>query len=170
MFCPNCGQNIEIKQTYCRACGVDILDFSRVLIEQKGNTETAEKYLWGKRLGSFLSAAFFVLIFFFALTPLLPHPQSAIFLLLALLGIVSGIGGTLFFENRRLQKSLEKEVKKRRENISLQANSELQSNKLQNENRLLNETSFKPILSVTENTTELFYAERLKSKTSGELG
>lgn len=172
MFCPNCGQPIEIKQSYCRGCGVDVLDFSRILIEQKENVETTEKYLWRKRLASFLLTAFAVLIFFFALTPLLllPHPQAAIIILLTLLGFVGGIGGMLFFENRRLQNSLEKEVKKRRENIKVQANPQSQLNEVQSENRLLNELKFRPFSSVTENTTEFFTAEAVKRKTSGELG
>lgn len=165
MFCPNCGNKTQTEQSFCRDCGIEIDEISTALIKAKLK-DSSEKTGWIKRIGIFVLAAFFAGSIAFSIAAIIGNPFMSIFVFMFLFLIASGLLGNLIFENYKLRNLLKRREEIRAQKFEPSGQDQFNSPKI---NPQLRETTFEAIPSVTENTTELIYAERLKPKTSGEL-
>jgi hypothetical protein len=165
MFCPNCGTKNDVQQSFCRSCGMELKDVLQSLSKIEGfkiaNTE------WLKKLGIFTIGGFAGLIICLFLVLVFSSIRldlgSALVVTMILFGITLGVLTVNLFNNFELKNLLKS--KSKRENLP----GPLQFERLHT-NKQLNESSFEPIPSITESTTELIYMEKIKPKTSGELG
>jgi hypothetical protein len=164
MFCPNCGTKNEIKQRFCRSCGIELKEFLQGLsrLEKLDITNTD----WLKKLGVFslgcFSAAIICLLCVLIFSSLRLDLGSALVFMMVLFGIALGWLAIFLFDNYELKNAL----KSTREPENYLPPTHIER---WNTNKELPESSFEPIPSVTEPTTELFFAGKVKRKTSGEL-
>lgn len=166
MFCPNCGQKTNYEQIYCRSCGAEFGEIthkmSKFFADSEGKTD------WFKRGGLFFIGVVFSSILFFLLLLLLDSMRLGgdrsifilLFLFMSLSAILIGLISVLYFEKRQ-QKKTKRELAKDKNFVSPLIEK-------RHTNRELNESTFAPIGSVTDSTTELF-ATKIP-RTSGELG
>lgn len=164
MFCPNCGEKIIFEQIYCRSCGIAIGEMQQKMSEFL--TDSVKKVDWLKRIGLFSIGTIFSGIVIFAsilfANAFRLAPGVLIFFFMALFALLMGFISVLYFEKNKFKKQKSETI----ENKDYVKHT-IESWKT---NRKLNESSFQPIESVTDNTTELFTAAPLRRKTSGELG
>lgn len=167
MFCPNCGQKTNFEQVYCRSCGAELSETSHKMSKYYADSE--EKVDWFKRIGLFSigTLASFILVFSVmailialriggdGLSPLL-------FLLVGLTALLSGTVPVLYFEGKQ-SKKLKKEFARDKTFTSV-------SLETKTTGKMLNESTFTPIGSVTDSTTEIFTSKIPRTQTSGELG
>jgi len=171
MFCPNCGNKIETGQSFCRTCGVELGKSLQILTTN--GSKAIEKTDWLKRMGLFSLGAIggigVATLFVFLIAGILRLSQEfGLFSFMILSVIIWGVIAVMFFEkykpkNKRPQESEDKSADKEGYLPPYRA-------ELWKTNRQLKESTFEPIPTVTEHTTELFYSERGRPKTSGELG
>lgn len=161
MFCPNCGEKIVFEQVYCRSCGMGIGEMSQSL--SKYQAELEGKTDWLKRIGLFsigiVSGLILLFVFIVFARGFRLSENAGIFFLFSLIAVLSGIISVLFFEKSKPKKA-KSEVIENKNYIKPAVESWKTS-------KQLDESSFQPIGSVTDNTTELFTAK--VRRTSGEL-
>lgn len=164
MFCPNCGQKANLEQVYCRSCGVGLGETSHKL--SKFYSELEEKIDWFRRAGLFstglvLAGTLFAL-FSIAINEMQLGKLLSLLVVCSVPAVLAGVVFVLYYE-----KIHSKKVKKELIEDKNLAPPIIETRMT---NRQLNESSFQPIGSVTENTTELFVAKIHQARTSGELG
>lgn len=162
MFCPNCGTKNEIQQSFCRSCGMELKNIAQTLSKNAGlKIEDSD---WLKKLGVFTIGSFSALIICLltiaVFSSLRLNIGSAFVFMMVLFGLTLGYLSVILFDKHQLKKAM----KTKAENYLAP-----QQIERWNTNKQLIESSFEPIPSVTENTTDLFYVEKLKPKTSGDL-
>lgn len=168
MFCPNCGQETNLEQTYCRSCGAEIREPSYKVSKHDADLEV--KTDWLKRAGLFsigiINSFALIIIAMIILRAFdMGGDRGLPFLLLLLMSLTAILAGTvsvLYFEKTQSGK-LKKRLTKGKKLVP--ALFEQKSTR-----KKLNESSFQQINSVTDHTTELFTSKISRIKTSGELG
>lgn len=158
MFCPNCGNKTEFEQVFCRFCGLDV---SAVFLNLPQSRATSKRFIkWLKRSGALLFGllgglmiALFSLAFIRGVLRFSEDAALTFFVMMSI--FLTGITTALIFESRANSKK-----RKKKGSIFL-TNPHPQNH--------LNESTFEPVPSVTEKSTDLLYVERLKPKISGGL-
>jgi zinc-ribbon domain len=172
MFCPNCGTKTEAGQKYCRACGLSVEKLAGLISEQlpagalEGSTPEEVAQLLRRKRGverllvgiGLTGATVFVLAIIWALVFKIiiekgEWLQGGIFLGFILAGVVAL---ALVFYRESVMNSLAAR------GVSDEAAKKLEGATATS--KLLPETSFEPIPTVTEHTTELLAAERKGSR------
>jgi len=160
MFCPNCGANNSTEQKFCRSCGLNLEKTAETLLEQIPSAESAKLFKRERNLEKFGSIAFggFGLVILTAI--------SAIIYLIITKMILTGssvFGGILliaflvFAALTLAYVGFNEDLKERKQKANPSLKSELTEK--QETEKLLEEKYFEPVPSVTENTTDLLYAE-----------
>ena len=165
MFCPTCGTKNDIQQSFCRTCGMELKEVLQTLSKNEGfKIEDSD---WLKKLGVFTIggfAAFIICLLTIAVFSSLSFPiGAALIFLMILFGLTLGFLSVTLFDKHQLKNAIK--AQKNDENYLTP-----QQIERWHTNKQLNESSFEPIPSITEPTTELFFSGRRKPKTSGELG
>lgn len=169
MFCPNCGANNTTEQSFCRSCGLNLEPTAESLLEQIPSAESANLLRHERNLQKFgdIAMAGLGLV-------LLTGVGAIIYVIFNQLiwsgkNIFAGvlfIGFIIFAVLTLAYVILKEDLKERK-----QKTNPALANKTggpRDTAKLLEEKPFEPIPSVTENSTELLFAER-KPKTSGDL-
>jgi len=165
MFCPNCGANNSTEQKFCRSCGLNLELSAKSLVEQLPNSQNAnfikqtqqvEKFgnfaLGG--LGIVLVAAISAIIYIIFSKMILTGANVLVGILLIAFLIFAMLSLVFVFFNESL--------KERKAKINPAFADELTGAK--NPGKLLEEKHFEPVPSVTENSTELLFAENKTRK------
>ncbi len=165
MFCPNCGANNSTQQKFCRSCGLNLEKSAESLVEQMPSAQSAnlmrrEKAI--ERFGNFALGGLgvvgiigFATLLWILVTKFLVTGTSifAAVLLIAFL-IFASLSLIFVVFNESLKE------KKAKTNPALP--NELTTAK--DTGKLLEEKHFEPVPSVTENSTELLFAENKTRK------
>ena len=165
MFCPNCGANNSTEQKFCRSCGLNLERTAESLIEQMPSAESAKLLKRERNLEKFGNIAFggFGVVLFIAIL-------SIIYLIITKV-ILSGnsvFGGILliafivFAALTLAYVAFNEDLKERKQKMNPMLKNELSEKK--DTAKLLEEKPFEPVPSVTENTTDLLYAEQKTRK------
>jgi zinc-ribbon domain len=160
MFCPNCGANNSTEQKFCRSCGLNLEKTAETLLEQIPSAESAKLLKRERNLEKFGN------VVFTGFGVVLVTAVGAMIYLIITKVILSGnsvFGGILLvaflvFAILMLAYVVFKEdlkEKKQKANPTLQ--NELSEKR--ETGKLLEEKPFEPVPSITENTTDLLYAE-----------
>ena len=165
MFCPNCGTRNDVQQSFCRTCGLELKEVLQGLSKIEGlNLVDSD---WLRKLGIFtiggLAALLICLLTIAVFSSLQLNIGAAFIFMMILFGITLGFLSITLVDKYQLKKA---------QNGKNDEKNYLSPRQIErwNTNKQLNESTFEPIPSVTESTTELFYVEKMKPKTSGELG
>ena len=165
MFCPNCGANNSTEQKFCRACGLNLEKSAESLIEQMPSAQTANLLRHEKaieRFGNFalgglgvvglvaVTAGLYVLVTKFIITG--TNIFAAVLLISFFVFAFLSLIFVVFNET----------LKEKKQKINPGLSTELTEPK--NTGKLLEEKLFEPAASVTENSTELLYAENRTKK------
>jgi len=165
MFCPNCGANNSTEQKFCRACGLNLEKSAESLIEQMPSAQTANLLRHEKaieRFGNFalgglgvvglvaVTAGLYVLVTKFVITG--TNIFAAVLLISFFVFAFLSLIFVVFNET----------LKEKKQKINPGLSTELTEPK--NTGKLLEEKLFEPAASVTENSTELLYAENRTKK------
>jgi len=160
MHCPGCGTKISGAQQFCRACGLDLEQVSRLLAAQilasprelQGKGQMIEK--WGSNLLLGSLGLLYVALCWIIIDQVIIGGGQAL-AGLALLMILTGItlGSALKSYASFLRKSLDKQEPLRSTGIGSP----------EDEMKLLPNSKVVSVSSVTEHTTELLMAEGNRS-------
>ncbi len=169
MYCPNCANKIENEQKFCRQCGLKINAIVQIVSEQNPDNEIfvlqKRKEIFDKLgissliiLASIgISFLFFKIVYYKMILlgeNVLYWSGFLAFLLFGLLAVFF-FNYPKFFMNEKLLELKEKlSESKDSEKVTIGADTR----------KLLDESSFEPIPSVTENSTELLHIEQKKRK------
>lgn len=164
MFCPNCGQKTNYEQVYCRSCGAELGETSHKMSKYYADLEG--KTDWLKRIGLFsiglISNVILILGFMIFSQAFRLRSDAAIIFFMLMSCLLTGFVSVLYFEKKR--------SKKVKREFAQDNNFAPHLIEIRKSNRELNESTFQPIGSVTDHTTELFTAKIPRTRTSGELG
>lgn len=163
MFCPNCGANNKIEQSFCRSCGLKLDAVLRAITDQVPTKEYAKlqkrKDLFEK-LGVFslsISAVIAIGLFF----------SKVVYYKMILFGtdilywagftalVVFGLLSVFFFNYTKLFMNVEKA-----NNRMLNEKERTDSDSSSATNKLLSDGIIEPIPTITEKTTGLLSAKR----------
>lgn len=160
MYCPNCGANNKKHQNYCRYCGLHLPDIEKLFLnqlvfgeetKQQKSLRTVGKFVEYIALLLFISTIVGVFIWFYygdvAGRNLLRFALVSYFSVLAIRKIVGHL-------ERRSLKNNKRRV----------ASSDAEQFEVRKTDKLIEEKPFSPIPSVTENSTELLFAEGTSRK------
>ena len=167
MFCPNCASKVQLKQSFCRSCGLKLDDIFQVVGRQlptKENAKLQKRQDLFEKLG-FISLSGFGIVGLALLFSEIIYYKMILFgaNVLFFSGltafVVFGLLALFFFGYPRFfgdSKSVNfRSSESTGENPKVTA-------------KLLEEKTFEPVPSVTEQTTNLLFVES-KRKTSGKL-
>lgn len=166
MFCPNCGANNTIEQKFCRSCGLNLEQTALSLLEQIPSAEGAsllkrERML--EKFGTVASGAFGLAlltaiggIIYVVLTKMVLSGTNFWAGILFIFFIVSAAFLLAYVV-------LNESLKEKKKSLRTLGKDELQKGKTTG--NFLEEGHFEPAAaSVTENTTDLLYAENKTRK------
>ena len=163
MFCPNCGENNKIEQSFCRSCGLKLDAVLRAISEQiptKDYAKLQKRKDWFEKLGIFSSSVSAVIAIGLFLS-------KVIYYKLILFGadvlywsgftalIIFGLLSVFFFNYPKLFMNLEKANKH-----MLNEKEPAVSDSANATNKLLPDGVMEPIPTITEKTTGLLSAKR----------
>jgi hypothetical protein len=165
MYCPNCANNIETDQKFCRYCGLKIGSIVQIVNEQNPDNEFL---VLQKRKESFEKLGVFALVCFGSIGisylfykiiyyKMILFGENVIFWSAVLAFIIFGLAAVFFFNypkffmNEKLSALKEKMAESETNQISIPTG------------KLLSESRFEPA-SVTENSTELLAVENKTRK------
>lgn len=165
MFCPSCGANNTTEQKFCRGCGFNLEQTALSLLEQIPSAQSADllkKERMLEKFGNFASGAFGL--------ALLTAVGGIIYVILTKLVLSgtnfwSGLLFIFFIISAGLLLTyvvLNESLKEKKKKLAPMRTDELREGKITG--NLLEEGHFKPAMSVTENTTDLLYAEKRTRK------
>jgi hypothetical protein len=163
MFCPNCGANNSTDQKFCRACGLNLEKSAESLLEQlqKASFSREENFL--EKLGTI---GFFGLatVYLVAIS-LLSYVVFNKFVLSGetekiIFGVVL-IAGFIFATLMLAYVALNEILNEKKGKSSPVSPKEIEK---KDTAKLLEEKPFEPVPSVTEDSTELIYAENKTRK------
>lgn len=165
MFCPNCGANNTTEQKFCRACGLNLEQIALSLLEQIPSAESAGLLKREQNLEKFGSIAFggfgimlltgIGAIIYFIFTKMILSGNS-VFGGILLIAFIIFAALTLSYI------VLKEDLKERKQKTNPSLKNELTEKR--DTAKLLEDEVFEPIPSVTENTTDLLYAEQKTRK------
>ncbi len=165
MFCPNCGNVTKTNQSFCRSCGMELGVISEELSKLYDTPNENSDYF--KKFGIISVGLLIGMIITFLLVVLVRKELHLtdniayvvfVFLSMFLWAIISMM-------------LIEKHLSKKKKPQNKELNEYLPPNQVESwkSGKQLNESTFNPISSVTEPTTELIYAKKPQLQTSGEL-
>jgi zinc-ribbon domain len=163
MFCPNCGNVTQASQSFCRSCGMELGVISEELSKLYDIPNAGSDYF--KKFGVISVGMLIGMVITFLLVILVrkelhltdnPAYVFFVFLSMFLWTIISIL---------LIDKHLSKKKKPQNEEKTLSPN-QVEHWK---SGKHLNESTFVPISSVTESTTELIYIKKPTLQTSGDL-
>ncbi len=162
MFCPNCNSKNSTDQKFCRRCGLNLEEINQNLMKQLESSDVKKKSVAIERLGTvgtigLLGMGVFAVLFLMYLVIfrfILSGSTESIVLGAMLLAFLIFASITLSYV---ILTEMKKENKLKNKHLDFSSDS-----------RLLEEKPVEPIISVSENTTELLF-EKIKPRTSGEL-
>ena len=160
MFCPNCGANNSTEQKFCRSCGLNLEGTAASLLEQIPSAESANLLRYEKlveRFGNFALGGLGVVILFGVtiliytiIEKFLAGGTNIYFAILTVGFIVFAFLSLIFV-------IFNESLKEKKAKINPTAQNQIESKT--NTAKLLEDKPFEPAASVTENTTDLLYAE-----------
>ena len=165
MFCPNCSAGNNTEQKFCRSCGLNLEQTALSLLEQIPSAESARLLKRRNNLEKFGTFAFggfgIVLltaigaIIYLIFTKFILSGNSVFAgILLTAFVIFAGLSIAYVFFNE--------DLKERKQRAGPTLNNEL--DRTFRTDKLLMENEFGPLPSVTENSTDLLYAENKTRK------
>lgn len=159
MFCPNCGANNTTEQKFCRSCGLNLEKTAESLLLQIPSAQSANLLKRERMLENFGSFAFggFGIVFLIGVGAII---YTIITKLLLKGNVFAGILLTAFIIFATLTLIyvvFAESIKEKKEKSKLRYNKEIEN--AGETAKLLEEKAVIPDLSVTENTTDLLYAE-----------
>ena len=160
MFCPNCGNETN-EQNFSRKCGLRIEKILKLLVEEiqeKEKTNVQKRDDLFRKLGfvslSLLFGVCFSFIFYLTVYYKFLLFGTETMTIIGLTAVIFlGLLSLIFY---RLPKFLDNK------NEKFSKNAEIEEEKITN--KLLSEGNFEPIVSVTENSTELLFIENKARK------
>lgn len=165
MFCPNCGANNSVEQKFCRSCGLNLEKSAESLIEQLPNAQNANLIKQTRaieKFGNFALGGFGVVlltaisaIVYLIFTKMILTGANVLAGVLIIAFLIFAILSLAFVYLNEAAKE-----KKAKTNSIL--NDELTGKR--ETGKLLEEKPFEPVGSVTENSTELLFAENKTRK------
>jgi hypothetical protein len=165
VFCPNCGANNSTEQKFCRACGLNLEKTAETLLEQIPSAESAKLLKRERNLQKFGSVVFggfglllligIVAIIYLIITKVILSGNSVF-------GGIMLIAFIIFAALSLAYVMFNEDLKERKQKANLNLKNELPEKR--ETGKLLEEKPFEPISSVTENTTDLLYAEQKTRK------
>lgn len=165
MFCPNCGAKNTTEQKFCRSCGLNLEQITFALLEQIASTESAELFKRQRSLEKFGNIAFggFATVFltaigvilYFILTQMILSGTNVFFGVLLVSFIVFAVLSLIYV-------IFNEDLKEREQKIYPTLAKEI--TETPETGKLLEENPFEITTSVTEETTELLYAENKTRK------
>ena len=165
MFCPNCGANNSTEQKFCRSCGLNLERTAESLLEQIPSAESVKLLKRERKLEKFGTIAFggFGLVILTGIGAII----YLIFTKMILTGenVFAGILLVAFMIFAALTLAyvvFNEDLKERKQKAKPTLQSELAD--ARDTGKLLEEKPFEPAASVTENTTDLLYAEQKTRK------
>lgn len=164
IFCPNCGANNNIEHNFCRFCSLHLQETTASLTAQLSSGKNAgqlKNLEWIKRLsdlstsGLFFSAVPAIIIYFYTVFTGTPYAGVKVFYALFVIFLV--LESVMFYLRRTNTLGYAEEMDRK---------SALTQNRLEKREtaKLPEEKSFVPAASITENTTDLLYAEQKTQK------
>lgn len=164
IFCPNCGANNNIEHNFCRFCSLHLQETTASLTAQLSSGKNAgqlKNLEWIKRLsdlstsGLFFSAVPAIIIYFYTVFTGTPYAGVKVFYALFVIFLV--LESVMFYLRRTNTLGYAEEMDRR---------SALTQNRLEKREtaKLLEDKPFEPAASITENTTDLLYAEQKTQK------
>jgi hypothetical protein len=165
MFCPNCGANNSTEQKFCRSCGLNLEKTAETLLEQIPSAESAKLLRRERNLQKFGNVAFggfgvvlltgIIAIIYLIITKVILSGNSVF-------GGIMLIAFIVFAALMLAYVVFNEDLKERKQNANPSLQNDLPE-KLET-GKLLEEKLFEPVSSVTENTTDLLYAEQKTRK------
>jgi hypothetical protein len=162
MHCPNCGKQTSTEQKFCRACGLSLDEFARLLTEQVPEArarllerqQRVERWL-GRVSGAFVAMFVFAIIVAVIWGVIIAKGQilGGLLLLTFIIGAVASL--SLVYYNESLKEKLGQPVAP---DPALPESAPT--------GKLLSESRFEPVPSVTERTTELLVTEERRGAES----
>ncbi len=164
IFCPNCGANNNIEHNFCRFCSLHLQETTASLTAQLSSGKNAgqlKNLEWLKRLsdlsssGLFFSAVPAIIIYFYTVFTGTPYPGIKVFYALFVIFLV--LESVMFYLRRTNTLGYADEMDRK---------SVLTQNRFEKREtaKLLEEKPFEPLMSVTENSTELLFVENKTTK------
>jgi uncharacterized membrane protein YvbJ len=160
MFCPNCGANNQAEQKFCRSCGLNLEKSAASLLEQipdAQNTDLIKQTQLVERFGNFALGGFGLVllagigtIIYFIFSKMILTGANVLAGILLILFLIFAVLSLIFVFFNESAKD-----KKYRTNPALLN----ESNEAKDGAKLLGEKHFAPVVSVTENSTELLFIE-----------
>jgi zinc-ribbon domain len=165
MFCPNCGNVTQTSQSFCRSCGMELGVISEELSKLYDIPTAGSDYF--KKFGVMSVGMLIGMVITFLLVVLVrkelhlsdnPAYVFFVFLSMFLWAIISIL-------------LIDKHLSKKKKPQNEEKNEYLPPNQVAHwkSGKQLNESTFVPISSVTESTTELIYIKKPTLQTSGDL-
>jgi len=165
MFCPNCGSNNSTEQKFCRSCGLNLEKSAESLIEQIPNAQNANLLKQTQQIekfGNFALGGFGVVlltavgaIIYFIFSKMILSGANVLAGILIIAFLIFAVLSLIFV-------ILNESAKEKKAKINPVLADELTGAK--DTGKLLEEKPFEPVSSVTENSTELLFAENKTRK------
>ena len=165
MFCPNCGSNNSTEQKFCRSCGLNLEKSAESLVEQMPNAQNPNLLKQTQQIekfGNFALGGFGVVlltavgaIIYFIFSKMILSGANVLAGILIIAFFIFAVLSVIFVILNESTKE-----KKAKKNPVLA--DELTGAK--DTGKLLEEKPFEPVSSVTENSTELLFAENKTRK------
>lgn len=166
MYCPNCGANNSTEQRFCRSCGLNLEKTNESLLEQSANLdiisdkkiskffETLGKLGFGGLIGAGAVGIIIVIITLIQKFVLSGQTDKIVVGLIFVAILILAILGLAYVIFQEYSKGKNKYA-----NAQMQV--QLEGKKT---DKLLEENSFEPVLSITENTTDLLLVKNKTNK------
>jgi len=165
MFCPNCSANNSTEQKFCRSCGLNLEKSAESLIEQIPNAQNANLLKQTQQIekfGNFALGGFGVVlltavgaIIYFIFSKMILSGANVLAGILIIAFFIFAVLSVIFV-------ILNESTKEKKAKINPVLADELTGAK--DTGKLLEEKPFEPVSSVTENSTELLFAENKTRK------
>ena len=165
MFCPNCGANNSTEQKFCRSCGLNLEKSAESLLEQLPSAQSAilrkhEKFI--EKFGNFALGGFGVTVFLGVIAIIYKIIEKFVLNGADIFTAVMLIGFVVFAFLSLIFVIFNENLKEKKAKLQPDRKSEFEI-KTETVN-LLADKPFEPVSSVTENSTELLYAENKTRK------